>query len=148
MIQSVQNQTYKNWELCLADGSDDRHGDVGNTVREYVKNDSRIVYKKLEKNGGISENTNACIEMATGDYIALFDHDDYLHPSVLFENMKAICETGADFLYTDEVVFEGDNISKIISTHFKPDFAIDNLRANNYICHFSVFSRELLDKVG
>lgn len=148
MIQSVQNQTYKNWELCLADGSDDRHGDVGDTVREYVKNDSRIVYKKLEKNGGISENTNACIEMATGDYIALFDHDDYLHPSVLFENMKAICETGADFLYTDEVVFEGDDISKIISTHFKPDFAIDNLRANNYICHFSVFSKELLDKVG
>lgn len=148
MIQSVQNQTYKNWELCLADGSDETHSEVGITVRQLAEKDGRIIYKKLNKNLGISENTNECIEMATGDFIALFDHDDYLHPSALFENMKAICLENADFIYTDEVVFEGKNIRKIITYHLKPDFAPENLRANNYICHFSVFKKELLQKAG
>lgn len=148
MIASVQAQTYKNWELCLADGSDDEHAEVGKVVKEIADRDSRIVYKKLSKNLGISENTNECITMATGDYIALFDHDDILHPSVLFENMQVICREDADFIYTDEATFEGNNIKKIIVFHFKPDFAPDNLRANNYICHFSVFSRQLLEKSG
>ncbi len=148
MIESVQGQTYKNWELCLADGSDEKHSAVEACVRQYAKNDGRIVYKKLEKNMGISQNTNRCLEMATGDYLALFDHDDILHPSVLFENMRVICEHNADFIYTDEATFEGENITKIINFHFKPDFAVDNLRANNYICHFSVFSKNLLEKAG
>lgn len=148
MIESVKAQTYKNWELCLADGSDEEHGDVKNRVESYIQNDNRIVYRKLEKNLGISGNTNACIDMATGDYIALFDHDDILHPSALFENMKAICEHGADFIYTDEAVFLSPDIRKIITFHFKPDYAVDNLRANNYICHFSVFSKKLLEKTG
>lgn len=148
MIASVQAQTYKNWELCLADGSDAQHTEVEACARQYAKNDGRIVYKKLEKNMGISENTNRCLEMATGEYIALFDHDDVLHPSVLFENMRAICAHDADFLYTDEATFEGENITKIITFHFKPDFAIDNLRANNYICHFSVFARKLVEEAG
>lgn len=148
MIESVQYQSYENWELCLADGSDDEHGEVGRICSEYCKNDSRIKYKKLEKNMGISGNTNACIDMASGDYIALFDHDDYLHPSVLYEDMKAICEHNADYVYTDEATFEGTNIFNIITKHCKPDFAIDNLRANNYICHFSVFKSELLEKAG
>lgn len=147
MIQSVIDQTYGNWELCLADGSDDEHRYVGDIVREYQQKDPRICYTVLEENYGISENTNRCIEMATGDYIALFDHDDLLHPGVLFENMKVITEQGADFIYTDEMVFEKD-IKHPITVHCKPDFAIDNLRANNYICHFSVFSRELLKQVG
>lgn len=148
MIESVQCQTYCKWELCLADGSDDVHGQVGEICRQYAANDNRIKYKQLEENKGISGNTNACIDMATGDYIALFDHDDFLHPSVLFENMKAICRTGADFLYTDEAIFHGTNVINIVTKHYKPDFAIDNLRANNYICHFSVFSAELLKKTG
>lgn len=148
MLRSVQAQTYKNWELCLADGSDEEYREVGELVEKYCKDDKRIIYKRLERNGGISENTNACIEMATGDYIALFDHDDILHPSALFENAKAICEHNADFIYTDEATFIKDNIRKITVFHFKPDFAVDNLRALNYICHFSVFSKELLDKVG
>ncbi len=148
MIESVQAQTYPNWELCLADGSDTSHAEVGECVLRYQEGDSRIRYQKLEKNLGISENTNACISMSTGGYICLFDHDDLLHPSVLYENMKAIQETGADFLYTDEAVFVGTDITKITTFHFKPDFAIDNLRANNYICHFSTFSRELLQKSG
>ncbi len=148
MIASVQAQTYKNWELCLADGSDAQHNEVEACVRQYSKHDARIVYKRLEKNLGISENTNRCFEMATGEYIGLFDHDDILHPSVLFEDMRAICDHDADFVYTDEATFEGENITKIITFHFKPDFAIDNLRANNYICHFSVFARELVEEAG
>ncbi|MCD7826539.1 MAG: glycosyltransferase [Clostridiaceae bacterium] len=147
MIKSCQNQTYGNWELCLADGSDREHAYVGELVRNLAAKDSRIKYKVLEKNGGISENTNAALEMATGDYIALLDHDDILHSSAFYEYMKVICEQGADFIYCDELTFE-EKISHIISLHYKPDFAIDNLRANNYICHFSVFSKELLQKVG
>ena len=148
MIQSVQDQTYKKWELCLADGSDSEHAYVGEVCQQMEKEDKRIKYKKLKKNLGISGNTNACIEMASGDYIALFDHDDLLHPSALFENMKAICEQDADFIYSDEVVFLSPDKTNLIATHFKPDFAPDNLLSNNYICHFSVFKRELLDTAG
>jgi len=147
MIDSVVSQTYPNWELCLADGSDNAHSDVGCVCKFYSQKDSRIIYKKLEKNLGISENTNACINMSTGDYIALFDHDDILHISALFEMIKAVNEQGADFVYTDEMTFEG-KLKNCVTLHFKPDFALENLRANNYICHFSMFKRALLDKAG
>lgn len=147
MIESVQGQTYSGWELCLADGSDDACKEVGEICSEYGKKDSRIKYKKLEKNMGISENTNAAIAMATGDYIGLFDHDDILHPSALYEYMEVICSKNADFIYCDEMIF-ADNLRHIITIHFKPDYALDNLRANNYICHFSVFKKELLREVG
>lgn len=147
MINSCIDQTYENWELCLADGSDNEHDYVGKIIKNYIKKDKRIKYKKLDKNRGISENTNECIEMANGDYIALFDHDDLLHPSALFEYMKVICEKDADFIYCDELTFEG-SLDKVITMHFKPDYAIDNLRANNYICHFSVFKKSLIDEVG
>ena len=145
MIDSVQAQTYRKWELCLADGSDDAQPEVGRICQEYMQNDSRIKYKKIEKNLGISGNTNVCFGMATGQYIGLFDHDDLLHPSVLYEYMKVICEQDADYIYCDEVTFEGNSIDNMLTIHFKPDFSIDNLRANNYICHFSVFSRKLLE---
>ena len=144
MIESVQVQTYGGWELCLADGSDDAHAYVGEICRAYMEKDARIVYKKLESNEGISGNTNRCYEMATGDYIGLFDHDDLLHPSVLYEYMKVICQQDADYIYCDEATFKGNSINHMITLHFKPDFAPDNLRANNYICHFSVFKKELL----
>lgn len=107
MIESCINQTYSNWELCLADGSDENHRYVGDIVRNYCKSDKRIIYKALERNEGISENTNECIKMATGQYIGLFDHDDLLHPSALFEYMKVICKENADFIYCDELTFEG-----------------------------------------
>lgn len=148
MIDSVKNQTYKNWELCLADGSDNEHGEVGEYVKKLAASDGRIVYKKLDKNLGISENTNACIDISSGDYIALFDHDDLLHPSALYKVMKEIEKSGADFVYTDEATFTGKNPSDILFAHFKSDFAPDTLRSYNYICHLSVFSRELLNKVG
>lgn len=147
MIESVQAQTYKNWELCLADGSDSEHSFVGEICKKYADGDRRIKYEKLEKNLGISENTNACIRMATGEYIALFDHDDLLHPSALYEVMRAICEHGADFIYTDENTFS-EEPRDAYNPHFKPDFSPDTLRSYNYICHLSAFSRELLDSVG
>ncbi|MBO7334465.1 MAG: glycosyltransferase family 2 protein, partial [Lachnospiraceae bacterium] len=143
MIGSVEWQTYKNWELCLADGSDDAHSYVGQVVKSY--NDDRIKYMKLEKNEGISGNTNKCLTLATGEYIGLFDHDDILHPEALYEYVKVINEKGADYIYCDETTYKSGNIDKMLTMHFKPDYAVDNLRANNYICHFSVFKRTLLD---
>lgn len=147
MIQSVIDQTYAKWELCLADGSDSEHSEVERICLEYAGADNRVRYERLEQNYGISGNTNACMKMARGEFISLFDHDDILHPSALFETMRAITEQGADFVYTDEMVFEGqpDNVTLI---HFKPDFSIDTLRGHNYICHFSSFSAELARKVG
>ena len=152
MLDSVINQTYGNWELCLADGSDDAHDYVGQVCLEYQKEDKgrtggkeRIVYKKLEKNEGIAGNTNRCLAMATGEYIGLFDHDDIIHPSVLYEYAKVINEQEADYIYCDETTFKNNDINRMLTMHFKPDYAIDNLRANNYICHFSVFYRHLLD---
>ena len=146
MLESVMNQTYSNWELCLADGSDEEHSYIGDICKEYAeRSNGRIVYKKLQKNLGISGNTNACLELATGEYIGLFDQDDVLHPSVLFEYVKAINEKNADYIYCDETTFKGSDINHMLTMHFKPDYAPDNLRANNYICHFSVFARTLLD---
>ena len=148
MIESVQAQTYQNWELCLADGSDDKHQDVREICLDYQKKDPRIVYKKIEKNLGISGNTNVCFSMATGNFIGLFDHDDVMHPSLLFECVKTVCEKDADYVYTDEATFTSPNLNDLIVLHFKPDYSPDNLRANNYICHFSMFDADLLKKTG
>lgn len=146
MLESVMNQTYENWELCLADGSDEEHSYIGDICKEYAKKaNGRIVYKKLDQNYGIAGNTNECFKLATGEYIGLFDQDDLLHPCVLFEYVKLINEKKADYIYCDEATFKDGSIDNMITLHFKPDYAIDNLRANNYICHFSVFSRELLE---
>ena len=145
MIGSVQKQTYANWELCLADGSDDAHAYVGEYCRKLAEKDPRIVYQKLAKNEGISGNTNQCYKLAAGEFIGLFDHDDILHPCALYEYVKAINEQDADFVYCDEATFKSPDIDRMITMHFKPDYAIDNLRANNYICHFSVFARDLLE---
>ena len=148
MITSVMEQTYQNWELCLADASEAGNEKVAEIVKEYMARDSRIVYQKLAENAGIAENTNACIRMATGNYLALFDHDDMLHPSALYECAKVIEKEGADFVYTDEVTFEGTELENIVTYHFKPDFSVDNLRGVNYICHLSVFKKALTEQVG
>lgn len=147
MIESVLYQTYDNLELCLVDGSDKKHRGVRKICREYQYYDNRIRYKKLKKNLGISDNTNICIDMSVGDYIVLFDHDDLLHPSALYECMKAITERKADFIYTDENTFT-NTIDDAFSPHHKPDFSPDYLRSMNYICHLTTFSRGLYQKVG
>lgn len=145
MIESVLRQTYENWQLCLADGSDGAHGAVGELCLAYAEKDGRICYRKLAENRGIAANTNECLGMAEGEYIGLLDHDDILHPCALYEYVRVINEQDADYLYCDEAVFQDGHLDKIVNTHFKPDYAPDNLRANNYICHFSVFSRKLLE---
>lgn len=148
MIESVMAQTYPYWELCLGDGSDDRHAYVGRICREYAEKDSRIRYRKLKENYGIAGNSNACIEMAEGDYISLLDHDDVLHPAALHETMERICEENADFVFTDEAIFKEHDLKKISGIHFKKDYAPDDLITNNYMCHFSSFSRALVEKCG
>jgi GT2 family glycosyltransferase len=146
MLDSVLMQTYENWELCLADGSDSAHSNVGEICKAYEsKSQGRIKYQVLLNNQGISGNTNECLKMATGDFIGLLDHDDILHPCALYEYRCGIEDEEADYLYCDEVTFKGNSINRMQTLHFKPDYALDNLRANNYICHFSVFDRNLLE---
>lgn len=147
MIESALYQTYDNLELCLADGSDKKHRYVKDICKEYRYYDKRICYQKLKKNMGISDNTNACLNMASGDYIVLFDHDDFLHPSALYENMKVIEKKNADFIYTDENTFH-ETINDAFNPHYKPDFSPDYLRSINYICHLTTFSKGLYQKVG
>ena len=145
LLDSVQNQTYRNWELCMVDAGQDEN--VARIVKARARTDSRIRYQKLAENEGIAGNTNYGFEMVQGDYIALLDHDDILHPCALWYVAQAVAEQGADFVYTDEVTFEGD-IDHLTVYHFKPDYMLDNLRSNNYICHLSVFKTSLLAKVG
>lgn len=146
MIRSVRQQSYAAWELCLADGSDEAHAQVEVFCREQAEQDPRIRYRKLEKNAGISGNTNAALEMTAGDYIALFDHDDLLRADALYEMARAIREKGADFLYSDEMIFVSPRVTNIVGIRFKPDFAPEDLLTNNYICHLTVFRRDLLKK--
>lgn len=147
MIQSVLDQTYENWELCLADASDELQEEIEAAVEEYRQEDERIQYRRLPGNGGISVNSNHGLVMATGDYIGLLDHDDMLHPSALYYVAKEIQEQQADFIYTDELSFD-QKPERVQSIHLKPDFSSESFRCNNYVCHFSVFERSLLDKVG
>ena len=145
LLDSVVNQTYRNWELCCVDAGQDTA--VGQHVQARAKADPRIRYQKLTENEGIAGNTNHGFELATGDYIALLDHDDILHPCALWYTAQAIVEQGADFIYTDEATFEG-KVENVVLYHFKPDFMLDNLRSNNYICHLTTFSKVLMEQAG
>lgn len=145
MIDTVLNQTYSNLELCIGDGS--TNDKVEKYIKEYMARDSRIKYKKLEKNYGISGNMNGAISLASGDYISLYDHDDLLTPDCLFEVVKSLQDIHYEVIYTDEDKL--DDLEKIYcEPHFKPDFSIDQLRSHNYITHFLTVSKKLVDKVG
>jgi len=146
MIESVIAQTYGNWELYLADGSDKKHVGVKHICKSYTQKDPRIKYRKFDKNLGISERSNKALEMSGGEYIGLLDQDDILHPSALYEVMKVILNEGADFIYSDEAYFSNDHV--ITLRHHKPDYAVDTLCSYNYISHFIVFDRKLMDKAG
>lgn len=153
MINSVRKQSYEKWELCIADGS--LTGDENDTkvirVREelnrYSMEDKRIKVVYLEENQGIAENTNQALALATGEYIGLFDHDDMLTPDALYEIVKAINDYGYDVLYTDE-----DKISEDSHDYkkpvFKPDYSPELLCANNYITHFFVAKKSIVDRLG
>ena len=173
MMESVMEQTYGNWELCLADASPRGeqlrqdlkkikgrktrdavmkipNGDTELTsvIREYQLKDSRIRYEILKENKSIAENSNAAMEMATGDFVGLLDHDDTLEPNALYEVARKICEDDrVDVVYTDEDKINSKG-TKHLTPNMKPDFNLDLLRSNNYICHLFVVRRILMEKVG
>lgn len=146
MTESVLGQTFCRVELCIADASSD--DSVEKIVKEYQKKDGRIKYQRLAENKGISENTNEALKMVTGDYVGLLDHDDILESHALYEIRLALAKyPNADVLYTDEDKVSFD-LQRYFEPHLKPDFNPDLLRSNNYICHFLVIKRELLECVG
>ncbi len=144
MIDSVLAQTYPNWELILADASVSNL--VQNTLKDY--RDDRICYYRLEKNAGISENTNVALEHATGDYIGLLDHDDFLTPDALFEMASCLEYAGKEgrtvaYIYSDEDKCD-TNAEYYYEPNVKPRFNLDLLLSNNYICHFLVMKADLM----
>ena len=150
-LDSFLGQTAPNGELCLADASDAEHVGVQRVVEEYQAKNQRIVYKKIE-NRGIAANTNAAAALASGEYLALADHDDILAPHALYTMGKAILRLRAQgkpdgFLYSDEALFS-KTIQRPIVAHFKPDYAPDYLLCCNYICHLAIFRKTLWEAVG
>ena len=147
LIKSLQEQTYSNWELCLSDGSG-ANSPLATILSEHMQADKRIKVVSHEEALQISENTNAAIAIATGDYIAFADHDDELMADALYECVKAInADDKIEVLYSDEDKMSMDG-NKYFQPHFKPDFNIDLLCTVNYICHLFVVKKEIIDKVG
>ena len=145
MIDSVCNQTYENWQLCLADGSPGE--ELKSVIEKQYPSEKRIRYKHLDANLGIADNTNAAFALAEGEWIGLLDHDDILAPEALYESMKAIKRESAEAVYSDEDKITEDLV-RHFDPHFKPDYNIDLLRSNNYITHFFVVKREIVEQVG
>ena len=147
MIDSLLAQTYGNWELCIANGSPEDSA-MKKVLEEYTKKDSRIRVSELTENKGIAGNTNAALEMAQGEFVGLLDHDDLLAPNALYEIVRALDEDrNLDAVYTDEDKVTTE-LDKHFQPHLKPDFNLDLLRSNNYICHFFVVRRSIVQKVG
>lgn len=142
LLFAVYFQSYPNWELCLADGSPEPLKEI-----EDMCKDPRVKYYYIGENKGISGNTNECLKLATGDYIALFDHDDMIPLNSLFEIVRCINNNPeVEFIYTDEDKMESVDEFRY-NPYFKPDYSPDTLRSGNYITHFSIFKRELMDKL-
>ena len=147
MIQSVRKQTYGKWELCIANANP-ANETVAEILRISSTKDERIKVKDVPENEGIAQNTNAALAIATGDYIGLLDHDDLLTPDALYEVVKAINENDRpQVLYSDEDKVTMD-LSEHFQPHMKPDYNKDLLRSNNYITHFFVADRTLVEEVG
>ncbi|MFV0527835.1 MAG: glycosyltransferase family 2 protein [Lachnospiraceae bacterium] len=147
MIASVQAQTYPYWELCIVNASP-QDEPMSALLEEYTKTDVRIRCVELSENLGIAGNTNAAFEMATGTFTALLDHDDLLAPNALYEVAQALeRDADIDLFYSDEDKVTTDG-SEHFQPHLKPDFSIDLLRSNNYICHFLVVRTSLVRQVG
>lgn len=146
MVETVRNQTYSNWELCIADGS--TTNDVAIYIEKHYSNEDRIKIVRLDKNYGIAGNMNEAIKIATGDFIGLYDHDDVLTPDALFEFVKAINQNSdLKVIYSDEDKIDSE-WTRRYEPHFKSDFNLDLLTTNNYICHLLFVKKELMDQVG
>lgn len=147
MIESVQAQTYTNWELCLADGSGREHS-LQPVVGEYIAKDKRIKYCLLDSNEGIAGNTNEALKMADGDFVVLTDHDDLLSPEALYQCAKAVQkEPQTDVIYSDEDKVDMSG-KKFFEPHFKSDYNIDLLCTMNYICHLFVVRKDVMERAG
>ena len=147
MIASVKAQTYPNWELCLSDGSGE-DSPIADILAKYQEEDDRIKVISNHRQLRISENTNAAVEAATGDFIAFADHDDVLTPHALFECVKALNEKpDTEIFYSDEDKMSMDG-HKFFQPHIKPDFNIDLLCTVNYICHLFVVRRTVIERAG
>lgn len=147
MIASVQAQTYENWELCIVNAGFEEGG-IEKTLASYASQDGRIRYENLSENLGIAENTNRAFAMAQGDYVGLLDHDDLLAPNALYEIVSALeKDAEIDCIYTDEDKVTAD-LAEHFQPHLKPDFNLDLLRSNNYITHFFLVRRRMVEEVG
>ena len=147
MVDSVMAQTYARWELCLANG-----GSTAPHVRPFLtrlaEQDSRVKVVHLPQNLGISGHSNAALALATGEFIGLLDSDDVLMPHALFEVVRALNEAPAtDLIYSDEDKTD-DTGEERWDPFFKPDWSPDLLLTNNYICHFGVYRRSLVEAIG
>lgn len=147
MIQSVRKQTYGNWELCIANANPSQKI-VCEILNIAQQKDKRIRITEVPENEGIAQNTNAALKIATGEYIGLLDHDDLLTPDALYEVVRELNKVNRpQMVYSDE-----DKVTTDLSEHFqpfmKPDYNLDLLRSNNYICHFFVAQKALVEKVG
>lgn len=147
MIESVLTQTYANWELCIANANPGNL-EVTEILRNYMSQDVRVKVTDVPDNEGIAQNTNAALRTALGEYIGFLDHDDLLSPDALYEMVKKLNEDSEiELLYSDEDKVSED-MDKHFQPHFKPEFNLDLLRANNYICHFCIIKKALIEQVG
>ncbi len=144
-IQSVIDQTYDNWQLCIADDAS-TDPSVIKTIKRFAKQDKRIDFVVRDKNGHICHATNSALDLAKGEFIALLDHDDVLWPNALYEAVKVINEASPDFIYSDEDKI--DEEGKHVDPFFKPDWSPEFLRSINYITHFAVIRRTIVEKAG
>ncbi len=143
LVDSILDQTYSNWELVLADGSENRN----ENLKKYYESDERIKYKFLNCNEGIAGNTNEAIKLTTGDFIGFLDHDDLLARDALYEVVDVINKNeDVDFIYTDEDKIDKDG--ERFEPYFKPDYSPETLECNNYITHLVVLKRDIVDKIG
>ena len=146
MLDSVFSQTYGNWELILVNASKEDSG-MREILRSY-ETDPRVRVEELEENTGISGNTNAGLRQAKGDYVCFLDHDDMIAPSALFLMARYLeNHPKVRMLYTDEDKISADG-KEHFQPHLKPDFNLDLLRSNNYICHFLAVDRQIAMDAG
>lgn len=147
MIQSVIEQTYSHWQLCLADGNP-ANEETRDLLLDWARTDERIKVKSLERNLGISGNSNAALALADGEFIAILDHDDLLAPFALYEVVKLLNEQlELDFIYSDRDLLSEDSRQRF-EPHFKPGWSPETLLATNYLCHLCVIRKRLAEEAG
>jgi GT2 family glycosyltransferase len=147
MMESVLNQTYSNWELCLVDASDKKHSCVQKIINSYARTDNRILYKKIKDNEGISDNTNIAVQMSSGEYLAFLDHDDTLTPDCIFEIVSLLNQNkDLDVIYSDQDKI--NEFGKVYEPFFKPDWSPDHFRGVMYVGHLLVVRKTIGEQVN